>query len=155
MDPSVNEIHIKPSSSQADKDPPQGSFLVWIHGQPCEGANTGAKETLCLLQGKKQYPSPKLRKGFGFFFFFLKYNTKHLSPQSPSTAPDFKRGHKSAQVSSFIPLLLSNYTNGKYDLKLAQANVFGAFMGPTGLTPSVAIIAEAQQSASQQKLETF
>lgn len=76
-------------------------------------------------------------------------------PQSPSTTPDFKRGHKSTQVSSFIPLLLSNYTNGKYDLNLAQVNVSGAFMGPTSLAPSVAIRVEAQQSASQQKLETF
>lgn len=28
-------------------------------------------------------------------------------------------------------------------------------MGPTDLTPSVTIVSEAQQSASQQKLETF
>lgn len=100
-------------------------------------------------EGKKQ-PSPQVKKKL---YIFLSI-TQSISPPQ-STAPDFKRGHKSAQVSSFIPLPLSNYTDRIYDLNLAWVNVFGAFTGPTSLTPSVTIIAEAQQSASQQKLETF
>lgn len=116
-------------------------WYIWVQ------TKTGAEETFYLLWGKKPTICPQLKK--------VKHtNTKHLSSTSLSTAPAFKRGHSSPQV-SFHPITAQYIPIRLYNPDLAQENVFGAFLGPSGPAPSVAIIAEAQRSASQQKLETF